>query len=134
MKKWRIEFTPQYTETPLSFWVHRNMDHDVWGYAKIFDPTLPKPVPCKGYPLLIVHALGHELKFASVAEVDHFLAVIGQKNLPTSSKLSRQRTPNYGPNRHWLSRLPSAMKPWSKRSQLIPILEAALVEFKKAWA
>ena len=134
MKKWRIEYRPNYTETPLSFWVHKHVDHEIWSYAKAFEPPLTKAIPCKGYPLLIVNAFGIELEFASVAEVEHFLAVISEKNMPTTQQLSRQRTDNYGPNRHWLSRLPSCLKPWSKRERIIPIVESALKEFKKVCA
>jgi hypothetical protein len=131
MKKWRIEYNSNYIETPLSFWVHKHLDHEVWCYAQAFEPVLPKAIPCKGFPMLIVDALGVELEFASVAEVEHFLSVISQKNMPTTQQLSRQRTNNYGPNRHWLSRLPSSIKPWSKREQIIPIVERALNEFKE---
>ncbi|MEM9219905.1 MAG: hypothetical protein AAGD25_36955 [Cyanobacteria bacterium P01_F01_bin.150] len=131
MKKWRIEYHPEFMATPLSFWVHRNIDSSVWYYATEFEPPLPKAIPRKGYPRLIVNVLGIELEFASVAEVEHFVAVISQKNMPTTQQLSRQRTENYGPNRHWLSRLPSRIKPWSKRQQIIPVLESALDEFKE---
>jgi hypothetical protein len=131
MKKWRIEYRPEFPKTPLSFWVHRQVDHEVWIYANKFEPELPKAIPCKGFPLLIVNALGIELEFASVAEVEHFLAVISQKNMPTARRLSRQRADKCGPNRHWLSRLPSGLKPWSKRERIIPIIESALNEFKK---
>ncbi len=111
--------------------MHRNVDHEVWCYASKFEPELPKAIPCKGYPFLIVNALGIELEFASVAEVEHFLEVFGQKNLPTTRQLSRRRTDGYGPNRHWLSRLPSGIKPWSKRERIIAIVESALNEFKE---
>ena len=134
MKKWRIEYRSKYTQTPLSFWVHRNVDHEVWCYASKFEPELPKAIPCKGYPFLIVNALGIELEFASVAEVEHFLEVFSQKNLPTTRRLSRQRTDSYGPNRHWLSRLPSSIKPWSKRERIIAVVKSALTEFKAACA
>lgn len=134
MKKWRIEYRPRYTKTPLSFWVHRHLDHDVWHYATQFEPELPKAIPGKGYPLLVVNTLGIELEFASVPEVEHFLEVIGRKNMPTTQRLSMQRSNNYGPNRHWLSRLPSSMKSWSKREKIIPIIESALSEFKEVWA
>jgi hypothetical protein len=134
MKKWRIEYRAKYTETPLSFWVHKHVDHEVWCYANKFEPALPKAIPCRGYPFLIVNALGFELEFASVAEVEHFLDVVSQKNMPTTRQLSRQRTDNYGPNRYWLSRLPSGIKPWSKRERIIPIVEGALNEFKKVCA
>ena len=89
MKKWRIKFNSSYTKTPLSFWVHKNLDNDVWDNSKIFDPELPKSIPCKGYPFLIVSVFGVELEFASVAEFEHFLTVIKSKNMPTTSQLSK---------------------------------------------
>ena len=134
MKKWRIEYRPTYTKTPLSFWVHKHLDHEVWIYATKFDPELTKAIPGKGYPFLIVNALGVELEFASVPEVKHFLEVIGQKNMPTTRQLSKRRTNHYGPNAHWLSRLPADIKSWSKREKLLPVIEAALNAFKKVCA
>jgi hypothetical protein len=131
MKKWHIEYNLKYTKTPLSFWVHKPVGNAVWDCSNEFDPELTKAVPCMGYPLLIVDILGVELKFASVAEAEHFLAIISQKNMPTTMQLSAQRIDNYGPNRHWLSRLPSGIKPWSKRERIIPVVENALNEFKK---
>lgn len=80
--------------------------------------------------MLIVNAFEVELAFASVPEVEHFLAVISQKNMPTTQQLSMRRTNKYGPNRHWLSRLPSGIKPWSKRERIIPVVERALDEFR----
>ncbi len=81
--------------------------------------------------MLIVKTLGIELRFASVAEVEHFLAVIRQKNMPTTQRLSQERSDTCGPNRHWLSRLPSSIKAWSKREKLIVIVENALAEFRQ---
>ncbi len=130
MKKWRIVYKPCFTPTPLSFWVHVPLDNAVWIAATKFAPCLPRPIPCKGYPFLVVNALGVELEFASVAEVEHFLAIIKQRNLPTSQQLSRQRTDTLGPNKHWLSRMPAGLKPWIKRKRYIPVVESALVDFK----
>ncbi len=81
--------------------------------------------------MLVVTVFGIELRFASVEEAEHFLNIIGQKNMPTTLKLSRERTNGYGPNGHWLSRLPAGIKAWSKRQKLIPIVEAALDDFRK---
>lgn len=131
MKKWRIEFTHTYPVTPLSYWVHKQLDHEVWHSASRFEPGLSKAIPCKGFPLLLVNVSGVELRFASIAEVEHFLAVIGQKNMPTPLQLSRQRSASRGPNSHWLSRLPACIKPWSKRVRIIPVVERALFEFSK---
>ena len=130
MNKWRIAFVKEYTPSPLSFWVHRHLDHEVWSQATEFEPNLPKAIPSKGYPVLFVNAFGTELKFSSVEEVEHFLQVISMKHMPSSLQLTRQRGAAYGPNRHWLSRLPSKLKPWSKREKFIPIIESGLREFK----
>ncbi|GAA6186874.1 hypothetical protein [Aliiglaciecola sp. NS0011-25] len=134
MNKWRIEYNANYTKTPLSFWEHKDLDHEVRAYAKEFDPKLPRAIPCRGFPMLIVDVLGVQLIFASVAEVEHFLFVIGQKNMPTTQQLSRQRINNYGTNRHWLRRLPSSIKAWSKRKRIIPIVEKGLHEFREGSA
>ncbi len=134
MKKWRIEYREKYTKTPLSFWVHKHLDHEVWIYAKKFEPSLPKAIPGKGFPVLVVNALGVELEFSSIDEAEHFLSVISRKNMPTSTQLSRQRTDKLGPNRHWLSRLPSKIKPWSKREKIIPIIERGISELKAIYS
>ena len=61
MKKWRIEFTEEYKPSPLSFWVHKHLDNEVWPHAKQYEPALPTGIPTKGFPRLIVDALGVEL-------------------------------------------------------------------------
>lgn len=130
MKKWRIHYRPHYKSSPISFWVHKHMGEDAWCHATKFDPPLPKAIPCKGFPFLVINALGTELEFSSVLEAEHFLDVISQKNMPTTGQLSRQRCDTYGPNTHWLSRLPSYLKPWVKRQKIIPIIEEGLEAFK----
>ena len=134
MKKWRIEYRPKYTPTPMSYWVHKQPDSEAWYRASKFDPPLPKAIPCKGYPVLVVNAFGIELEFASVEEAEHFLNVISRKNLPTSLQLSRDRVSNHGPNSHWLSRLPARLKPWSKRERLVPLIKESIANFKKIYA
>lgn len=133
MKKWRIEYKKEYTPSPLSFWVHRHLDNDVWSQATAYDPGLPKAIPSKGFPVLIVDALGVELQFSSIEEVDHFLEVIGRKTMPTPSQLSKKRHAAAGPNRHWLSRLPAKLRPWRKREKIIPIIQAGLNELKTVY-
>lgn len=130
MKKWRIEFSHHYKPSPLSFWVHRHLDSDVWQQASQFEPGLPQAVPLKGYPVLWVDALGIELRFSSIAEVEHFLEVIRLKNMPTPLQLSQRRDAPYGPNGHWLSRLPAKLKPYRKREKIIPIVEEGLKQLK----
>ncbi len=134
MKNWHIEYTETYTATPMSFWVHKHLDHEIWSYAKEFDPSLPNAIPCKGYPVLVVNALGVELKFASIVEAEHFLDVISQKNMPSTQQLSHERNEKFGPNRHWLSRLPSRIKPWSKREKIIPLIKYGIAGFKAVYS
>ena len=130
MKKWRIEYSKEYQPSPLSFWVHRHLDNDLWRHASEFAPRLPEAIPLKGYPVLLVDALGIELRFSSIEEVEHFLEVLSARNMPTPMRLSRQRDERYGPNGHWLSRLPSKLKPWSKREKIIPIIKEGLGQLK----
>lgn len=132
MKKWRIEYCDTYQASPMSFWVHRHLDQPVWRDATRFEPPLPRPVAGRGYAILVVSFLQTELKFASVEEAEQFLSVIRQTNLPTSSQLTALRGTERGPNSHWLSRLPAEIKAWRKREKLIPIIQAALQEYKAA--
>lgn len=134
MRRWRIEYNPVYTATPLSFWVHSHMDHAVWIESSVFEPRLPEAIPGKGFPMLVVDAFGTELQFASIDEVDHFLDVIRQKNMPSTVALSKARGTIRGPNTHWLSRLPAGLKPWAKREKLISLVERARLDFTKAWS
>jgi len=117
----------------MSFWVHRHLDSEVWTDATEFDPHLPKAIPTKGYPKLVVNALGIELEYASFNEAEHFLEVISKKNMQTSTQLSKLRGSSTGPNSHWLSRLPSKLKPWSKREKIIPVIKEAIHEFKSIY-
>jgi hypothetical protein len=50
--------------------------------------------------------------------------------MPTSLQLTKQRDAGYGPNGHWLSRLPAKLKPWKNRKKIIPIIEDGLKQFK----
>lgn len=99
--------------------------------SKTFEPSLPKPIPAKGYPSLVIDALGVELRFASVEEAEHVLSVLSQQNMPSTTELCRKSGNQSGPNSHWLSRLPSHLKPWRKRQRYLKILERGLSEFRK---
>ena len=131
MNKWHIGYTKEFEPSPLSFWTHIEADGQPWYSAMSFVPPKPLPVPGKGFAVLKVPVLGVELRFASVAEVHHFLEIMRQKNLPTTRRLSGQRATGLGPNSHWLSRLPSGLKAWTKRAKVIAIVEQALPDFEK---
>ena len=136
MAKHLIKFNKDYVSSPLSFWVHIDEPHNgrwIWDSAQKHHPELPKPVFSKGYPMLVVDALGHELRFSSIEEIEHFLEVITQKNMPSSSKLASQRRMSTGLNSHWLSRLPAKFKSWNNRQKYIPHIQDGLDAFKECY-
>ena len=124
MKKYAFTFNETYNRTPISFWVHKHLDDPVWMNATVFEPPLPKPVPGQGYAMLKINALGTDLFFASPEELEHFIDVIGKKHMPTSYQLSRLRSDSYGPNRHWLSRLPGHLKPYKKTRATLAYMQS----------
>ncbi len=133
MPRWRIEFGENYRSSPVSFWVHQHLDHEVWTESTRFEPPLPKAIVGKGFPRLIIDAFGTELEFASIEEVEHCRQVLSQKNMPTSRQLASQRQTSMGPNSHWLSRLPADLKSWRKREKLLPKLDAGIDAFKELY-
>jgi hypothetical protein len=131
MKKYEITFKAIYPETPLTFWVHVKKSESGSFDINNFEPPLSKVIGGKGFPELNVNFLGVELRFSSLHEVSHFISVMEKRNLPTTISLSLKRNSGVGPNGHWLSRLPSCLKPWKQRVQLVKLLKTAKAEFTK---
>lgn len=131
MKKYEITFKDLYPETPLTFWVHVQKLECGSFDINNFDPPLSEVIGGKGFPELNVIFSGVELRFSSVHEVSHFISVMEKRNLPTTISLSLKRNSGVGPNGHWLSRLPSSLKPWKQREQLVKLLKTAKAEFTK---
>ena len=129
MKNIRVSFSERYQPTPVSFWVHRNLNSDVWVEASQFHPPLPKAVPGKGFVRVHVECNGVELVFASVYEIDHVIAVLDRNPLPTTRRLSADRDSEIGPNSHWLSRLPGKAKSARARKDLVRLLGRARDQF-----
>ena len=99
MKRHWIEFYDDRPKSPLSFWVHRPADGTaVWIYASEFDPPLQPLVPGKGYPCFFVEFDGFTFEFASLEEIRHCIAVLGQRHLPRSTDLAQERGTTKGPN------------------------------------
>jgi hypothetical protein len=111
-------FEKDWRSAPLAFWVHLPVD----GAAVEFDPPAPRALPHKGYPLLRIQFETHELQFSAPAQLDHFIDVLSTTPLPTSRQLSARRGPAVGPNGHWLSRLPAALKSPRRRARLVEAL------------
>lgn len=129
MKRQWIEFGPKWTPGPLSYWVHRETDGKEWSIAQRFQPPLPQPVAGRGYPSYHVEFNGVEFRFASLDELQAAIDILGQKLLPTTIRLARDRGGDAGPNEHWLSRLPAKAKPWRYRGKAVKYLREALVQF-----
>ncbi|MCA8932314.1 MAG: hypothetical protein KDA49_07575 [Rhodospirillaceae bacterium] len=112
----RIEYRSTPTDSPLTYWVH-----GTGGYQP--PPNAARPahappsIPGKGWPLFIVEHRGQRLWFASVAELDHAIDVLGRRHMPRSRDVAGY--PGHDSNRHWLSRLPAAWKPWKVRAALV---------------
>lgn len=123
MKKASVVYLEKYEATPLSFWVHRQLDTKTKRNAKRFDPPLPGPVPGRGWVQLIVEFDGVEVRFSSSAELDHFIDILSRNPLPTTRRLSELRETTAGPNSHWLSRLPARAKPHDFRRRLVAYLQ-----------
>lgn len=104
-----------------AFWVHL----PVGGSPGEFFPPAPTEIPHRGYSVLNVEFDAYELQFCSRAHLDHYIEVLSQKPLPSSRRLSILGGTGWGPNQHWLSRLPAELKESKKRARLVAALIAA---------
>ena len=121
-------FEKDWRQAPVAFWVHV----PVPGSAGVCEPPAPQAVPHKGYVFLRVTYDRHELQFSAPAQLDHFMEVLASKPLPTTRQLSARRGLAVGPNSHWLSRLPAALKSPRKREKLVQALMAVRAEVVQA--
>lgn len=133
MKKFEITFKALYPETPLTFWVQIQKLEGGAFDVNSFEPPLSKVIGGKGFSELKVNFLGVDFRFSSVHELAHFISVMEKRNLPTTMSLSLKRNAGIGPNGHWLSRLPSRLKPWRQRVRLVKLLKIAKADFAKVW-
>ena len=124
MKRQWIEYGESWKPEPLSYWVHIEVD----GFH---DPPLPKPVPGKSYATFFVELDGFTFRFASLGELDHCVDILSRRVLPTSRRPSEIRGAGYGPNNHWLSRLPKGTKSWKYRQKAVSYLKEAREVFAR---
>ena len=120
----------------MSYWVHVEADGRSWQDATAFEPPLPGPEPGRGFARYFVEIEARQLVFASLAELEECVRVLGIKPLPTSTQLSRarhanRRGPAPGPNSHWLSRLPAHLKSGRKRERVLKYLTETLEEHRR---
>lgn len=126
MNRYWIEYARDWRLLPMAYWVHIEQDGLPWPTAQRFAPPAPGAVGDKGFAVLCV-AIGHEvLRFSSRAQAEEFLRVMAMKPVPTSTRLARLRGPRRGPNTHWLSRLPAALKSPKLRDKTVRAVADAL--------
>ena len=118
--RFRFTYEPDWQAAPLAYWVHI----PVPGPATTFDPPAPLRIPHKGFCFLRVELGEDEFVFSSPAQLNHFVEVLAKKPLPTSRQLSAARGTGAGPNGHWLSRLPKALKSPTNRAQVVRHMKA----------
>lgn len=111
---------PDWRTAPVAFWVHVT----IAGSTTECVLSGPVEVLHKGFMVLHVGAADLDQQFSSLAQLDHFIDVVGAKLLPTSRQLPRKRALPVGPNKHWLSRLPAKLKGLKEREKLVSRIQA----------
>jgi hypothetical protein len=131
MKRHWIEYRETRTDSPMTYWVHREVGRKPWYQSTVFDPPFEPVVLGKGFAVMFVDFDGFTFVFASLAELRVAIEVLGRKLLPTTARLSAERGGGVGPNQHWLSRLPAAVMPWRYRDRAVSYLKKSLSEFER---
>jgi len=125
MKRHWIEYAETWTPGPMTYWVHVEAKSD----PTKLNPPAPAPIPGKGFPVYYVEVDGFTFQFASLDEMRVCIDTLGNKLLPNSLRLARERGGN--PNEHWLRKMPEHTRPWRYREKAVKFLEKALGEFEK---
>jgi hypothetical protein len=131
MKHWWIEYCQEWTESPMTCWVHRP-GTSLPGERAEIEPPLPQPIFGKGYPIYFVTVGRFTFQFSSLHELDNCVETLAQKILPPTIWEHNGR--EYYANKHWLSRLPGNVKSWRYRQQAIKVLIKAKAAFIKELA
>jgi hypothetical protein len=129
---YRFEFTADWRAEPMAFWVHAAADESTWAHATSYSPAAPTAIAHRGYAVLCIEADATTLRFSSPEQLDHFIDILGRKPMPSTRRLSQLRGADFGPNSHWLSRLPAALKQPKTRQQLISKLKKIRAEIVAA--
>lgn len=124
-KHW-IEYSSSWRDAPMAYWVHVEQDGKAWREAEVYEPPAPPLIPHKGYQVICIEVAGITLRFSSLAQIDEFVRVLSMKPLPTSKRLTAIRGVGYGPNTHWLSRLPTALKSTRARAKVVAMAQLVL--------
>ena len=123
--KFWLEYTSDWRNEPMAYWVHIPQDDTNWNKATDFIPAAPKPEGKKGFPVLCVEIADMVFRFSSRAQIKECIRVLSTKPLPSSIRLSVLRGTGVGPNSHWLSRLPASVK--SPKGRQLAVQKLSLV-------
>lgn len=116
-----MEICDDWRYSPLAFWTHVNQDGN-WHNATHYQPPAPLPGEGGKYKKLVIELFATEFEFTSAAQVEHFIAILSSKVLPSTIKATNERKAPIGPNCHWLSRFPSKLKSFKKRAEIAEYL------------
>jgi hypothetical protein len=114
-----IEYAASWQDEPMAYWVHVQKGTEEWLRATEFDPPAPKAHGKAGYPVPCVASCGMTFRFSSRAQLDVCIRMLSTQPLPATRNLTALRSGHYGPNGHWLSRLPASVKSTKGRQQAI---------------
>ena len=121
-----IEYTQDWRDEPMAYWVHAELGGSAWRISDSYDPPAPAAEGRNGYPVLCIESQGFVFRFSSVAQLIECMNVLGRKPLPTSRRLSAIRGGEHGPNSHWLSRLPGHIKSPKIRQRAVRDLRSVI--------
>jgi hypothetical protein len=107
---------------PLTYWVHRPKGGGAWAKAREFEPPLPSSDPSGAFPLYLIEHLGHEVVFASLAEVRHAEEVLGREPLPSGAELAREAGEPERGYMHWVETFPARLKAVDERRVFVRML------------
>jgi hypothetical protein len=111
---YRFSFEPDWYSAPVAPWTHLRVPG-----TTAYSPPAPLPVLHRGYAFLHVLFDAVELSFSAPAQLDRMIAVLDHTPLPTPRRLCAASGVPSGPNGHWLSRLPVALKSPRGRGRLV---------------
>jgi len=124
VSKLKIEYKKHRVTTPMSFWVHKPVDSEIWSEAAVFESPMPGPVIGKGFPVYELQYRDNTLVFGSKTEIDHCISVLSKKVLPTTRELAEEGGYAQYQHLHWLSKWPGDVKSWKDRQKIVKLLRA----------
>jgi len=123
MAKYWIDYSDSFSPSPLSFWVHKPLDAEVWSDAVEFEPPMSSKVIDKGFPEFKIEHKRHILVFSSLDEIEHCINVLSKKVLPTTNELANSSWMEGYQHLHWLTKWPGDIKSYKDRIAIVKLLE-----------